>query len=354
MKKENSRLRPGKVFLRILGQILTQLLAITINFTIRFLVGRYIANRHYDRPGHFKDDGKRARLKEVQELRVLPLVDWYSLRPALETEAGVAYLVETGETTILFDLGLNGKREAEPPLYRNASRLGIDLARIDFIFNSHPHPDHLGGWLNFFTHRIKLSGEKDPLAAKPLYSTRRITLKGGQNYLVKAASCLAEDVGTTGPLPRQLVMGYIKEQALVVNLAGKGLVVIIGCGHPGVEALVQRAEEVFQTPVYAVIGGFHLLITGDRSGSTRLKPQRLLGSSELPWKIPQKEETYRVIAFLKSKAVELVSVSAHDSCDWSLETFAQLFASHYLPLKVGQEILLAGQPGRKQVETVPV
>jgi 7,8-dihydropterin-6-yl-methyl-4-(beta-D-ribofuranosyl)aminobenzene 5'-phosphate synthase len=216
---------------------------------------------------------------------------------------------------------------------------------VDFVFNSHPHPDHLGGWRNFFTRRLKLTKVDDPLAGKPLYSTRRLSLKGGQNFVVKEAGCLVPNVGTTGPMPRQLLMGYVNEQALVVKLAGKGLVVIMGCGHPGVEAIVQRAEEVFETPVYAVIGGFHLLITGDRSGR-KFKPQMRLGSPELPWKAPQKEETYHTIAFLKKKGIQVVSVSAHDSCDWTLETFTQLFDGQNLPLKVGQEIVLAGQPSQ--------
>lgn len=345
MKKEKTKLSFGKAFLRVLGQILIQLMTTIINFAIGYVVGRFIANRHYDRPGHFKDDGKRVKLAEIQELLVLPLVDWYPGSPGLATEAGVSYLVKAEDTTVLFDLGLNGKREAVPPLIRNARRLGIDLTKVDFVFNSHPHPDHLGGWRNFFTRRLKLIKGDDPLAGKPVYSTRRLSLKGSQNFVVKEAGCLVPNIGTTGPLPRQLLMGYVNEQALVVKLSGKGLVIIMGCGHPGVEAVVQRAEEVFETPVYAVIGGFHLLITGDRSGR-KFKPQMLLGSPELPWKTPRKEDTIQVIAFLKKKGIKLVSVSAHDSCDWTLETFAQLFDGQSLPLKVGQELLLAGQPSQ--------
>ena len=352
MKKEKQKLSFGKVLLRILRQIVIQLIATILNFAVRYLVGRLIANRHYDRPGHFKDDGKRAKLTEIQGLRVLPLVDWYPGSQGLATEAGVSYLVKAGDTTILFDLGLNGKGEAEPPLLRNARRLGVDLSRVDFVFNSHPHPDHLGGWRNFFTRRLRLAKIDDPLAGKPVYSTRRLNLKGSQNYVVKEAGCLVPNIGTTGPMPRQLLLGYVKEQALVVKLAGKGLVVIMGCGHPGVEAIVQRAEEVFETPVYAVIGGFHLLITGDRSGLTKFKPQMLLGSSELPWKAPQKAETIQVIAFLKKKDIKLVSVSAHDSCDWTLETFAQAFGDQNLPLKVGQGILLVSQPSQSPLEEV--
>lgn len=41
---------------------------------------------------------------------------------------------------------------------------------------------------------------------------------------------------------------------------GKGLVVFTGCGHAGVVNTVEHASKLVggQTPLYAVVGGFHL------------------------------------------------------------------------------------------------
>ncbi|HXR23446.1 MAG TPA: hypothetical protein VN786_12890 [Acidimicrobiales bacterium] len=51
----------------------------------------------------------------------------------------------------------------------------------------------------------------------------------------------------------------IDDGALVVNLRGKGLVVITGCGHAGVVNIVRHAMRLAGvTQVAAVIGGFHL------------------------------------------------------------------------------------------------
>jgi len=49
------------------------------------------------------------------------------------------------------------------------------------------------------------------------------------------------------------------DQALVVNVKGKGLVVLSGCGHAGIVNIVTHAQVITGiTQVCAVIGGFHL------------------------------------------------------------------------------------------------
>ena len=49
----------------------------------------------------------------------------------------------------------------------------------------------------------------------------------------------------------------IPEQALVIQTE-QGLVVITGCAHPGIVAIVQQARDMFAGPVRLVMGGFHL------------------------------------------------------------------------------------------------
>jgi 7,8-dihydropterin-6-yl-methyl-4-(beta-D-ribofuranosyl)aminobenzene 5'-phosphate synthase len=136
------------------------------------------------------------------------------------------------------------------------------------------------------------------------------------------------------------LLGYTLEQSLVVNVTGKGLIIIVGCGHPGVERIMDRACQIFQQPIYGVIGGLHLLVSGDRSGM-RLPIQKWLGSAELPWNPTGESAVYHAIEKMKAQGVRLVSLSAHDSCEWTLETFRQSFGENYQPLRVGQEISIA-------------
>jgi 7,8-dihydropterin-6-yl-methyl-4-(beta-D-ribofuranosyl)aminobenzene 5'-phosphate synthase len=277
----------------------------------------------------------RLDLGAVEQLSILPLVDFYAAeRPAdLETEAGVAYLIRADDQTILFDLGYNRLGQEEPMLLRNMQRLGLDPANVDFIVNSHPHMDHLSG--------SKWQAVAGRLAGKTFYSTVPLERQGLNNFTVKQPQVLAPGVGTTGPLPVQLfLLGYTLEQSLVVNVAGKGLIVIVGCGHPGVERILDRASQIFQQPIYGVIGGLHLLVSGDRSGM-RLPIQKWLGSAEPPWRPAGEAAVYQSIEKMKAQGVQLVSLSAHDSCEWTLETFRHSFGKNYRPLRVGEEISIA-------------
>lgn len=297
--------------------------------------------RFYDSSGRPRDDGMRLVLPPVRALEVLPLIDWYAAQGNLETESGVSYLVRADDTTILFDLGLNRKGEQEPPLLRNMARLGVDPAEIDFVVLSHPHGDHMGGFKNQFARRAIVRQENDPLAGKPVYATAPLTLTEGMSTVVQAPRMLAPGVATLGPLPRALfLMGYVQEQALAIKVEGKGLVLLVGCGHPGVEALVERAEQLFATPVYGVIGGLHFPVTDDRARIGPFKFQQLLGSPNPPWRPIGKEAVNRTLASLKAKGIQYVAPSAHDTCDWSLHAFEEAFGAAYHALKVGEPLTI--------------
>jgi 7,8-dihydropterin-6-yl-methyl-4-(beta-D-ribofuranosyl)aminobenzene 5'-phosphate synthase len=51
----------------------------------------------------------------------------------------------------------------------------------------------------------------------------------------------------------------LDDQALLVNVRGKGLVILTGCGHSGIVNLVRHATKLTGiSQVYAIVGGFHL------------------------------------------------------------------------------------------------
>jgi len=53
------------------------------------------------------------------------------------------------------------------------------------------------------------------------------------------------------------IIGSPPEQALVIDTT-RGLVVITGCAHPGVETMVLAAKRAFKEEIYLVLGGLHL------------------------------------------------------------------------------------------------
>ncbi|MBN1316284.1 MAG: MBL fold metallo-hydrolase [Anaerolineales bacterium] len=302
------------------------------------LQARKRAAQFYQRPGFPKDDGERIDLKPVKQLRIMPLIDFYAVADDLETEPGVSYLVRADETTILFDLGLNRRSEPVSPLRRNMERLGIDPQSVQAIVNSHTHGDHLGNWQNVPPKVL----EQNPLRDKPLFTVSPVPALGEYPIMVRGPREIVPGVGVTGPLPSGLfLLNYTLEQSLVYHLDGKGLVVIIGCGHPGIRAIVERAQQVFQQPVYAVIGGLHLPIKSDRFPSRFFHPQKLVGGPySYPWKPLGEDTVCSAIGYLKGKGVQVVSMSPHDSCDWSIEQFRAAFGENYRPVLVGQEIVL--------------
>jgi len=51
----------------------------------------------------------------------------------------------------------------------------------------------------------------------------------------------------------------LDDQALLLNVRGKGLVVLTGCGHAGIVNITRYARHLTGIErVYAVLGGFHL------------------------------------------------------------------------------------------------
>ncbi len=63
----------------------------------------------------------------------------------------------------------------------------------------------------------------------------------------------------------------IDEQALVINVREKGLVVITGCSHSGIVNTVRHAQRMTGVnDVYAVIGGLHLARADDKRIKTSL------------------------------------------------------------------------------------
>jgi 7,8-dihydropterin-6-yl-methyl-4-(beta-D-ribofuranosyl)aminobenzene 5'-phosphate synthase len=101
------------------------------------------------------------------------------------------------------------------------------------------------------------------------------------------------------PLGRKFEEGKIKpdtevtdEQAIVLNVEGKGLVILTGCGHQGIINTITYAQKLTQeTRVYFVMGGFHLtgplfepLIDRTVAGMKKFSPQMIVPTHCTGWK----------------------------------------------------------------------
>jgi 7,8-dihydropterin-6-yl-methyl-4-(beta-D-ribofuranosyl)aminobenzene 5'-phosphate synthase len=174
-------------------------------------------------------------------------------------------------------------------------RLQLDPASIEAIVCSHGHFDHTTGidgliraigranmpvliHPHFWRRRRVLLPGRDPLEL-PTTSKRALTGAGFEIIEERQPSFLFGDsVLVTGEVPR--VTGYepgfppqqawlghgwepdplvLDDQALILNVAGKGLVVLTGCGHAGVVNIARYAQVLTGGErLHAIVGGFHL------------------------------------------------------------------------------------------------
>ncbi len=157
---------------------------------------------------------------------------------------GFSCFIQKENKALLFDAGWDCSI-----LLGNARKLGIELEKAEKMVISHAHWDHMGSLpallpltrvskveLCFPTATEKM---REELARRAIFTS------------CEEPTEIVKDVYTTGVLGR-----ITKEQSLVIK-GRKGLIVITGCAHPGLELIMERAREIGNDEIYAVIGGFH-------------------------------------------------------------------------------------------------
>lgn len=304
----------------------------------RFELSRRRADRDWESAVYPKIEG----LGEVERLSILPLIDWYTISDELIGEPGVSYLVKADDYTVLFDVGLNYLNEEPSPLLRNMDALGVAVADIDSVFISHFHVDHVGGFPKKMRGTFGLSGDPVDLGGIPAYVPVPMNHPTADCVLVEEPRILAPGVASIGTIPRQLYfMGWTPEQSLAVNVKDRGIVIIVGCGHQTLQRIVDRTEMLFDEPLYGVIGGLHYPVTGSRMEKLGVPVQKYIGTGKWPWKPVSPEDVETAISYLRNREPRLAALSAHDSCDWSIDAFRRAFKDSYRYILAGLEIPVA-------------
>jgi len=220
------------------------------------------------------------------------LVDDEVHRPACVPERGLALLLECDGLRVLFD---SGRGQALRP---NAEAMGVDLGSLSHVVLSHGHYDHVGGvgvlppyaepipliaCPDVFHERgyflplpfrrfnlYRLSGELEPAwlrskgliprcSAEPVWLSDRLVFLGSIRRRDRAKPSLLGYIVRGGRVEKDL----ISDDSAMAYKGEQGLIIFIGCGHAGVENVVQRAREVCgDERVHAIIGGLHLKFSG--------------------------------------------------------------------------------------------
>lgn len=211
-------------------------------------------------------------------------------------EFGLSLLVEAerhgAELRLLVDTGLTSE-----PLLHNMKLLDVDPSKIEYIFLTHCHYDHTGG-LGGVTEKTRKGVEivAHPEIFRRCYVVRQnmryigvperssrstVEANGGSWLLSREPFAFMPGVMTTGEVER--VTSYeplenvhievdgemvqdpeLDDVSLIVNVAGRGLVIISGCSHAGIVNIMKQARRITGVEeIIGVIGGFHLRVANE-------------------------------------------------------------------------------------------
>lgn len=215
-------------------------------------------------------------------------------RPQLRAEHGVSMLVSVERDgrreRLLFDTGVS-----PDGVLHNLEVLEHKLDDVRALVLSHGHTDHTGGingmlaryarWrLPILVHPdaflqrrgVAPNGDISNLIPPSRQDLERegieLVVERGPSFLLEQSVLITGQIERTTEFEKgmsthqALIDGQWQpdpwihdDQAVVMHLRGKGLVVLTGCGHAGVINTLRDARRLTGVEdIYAVIGGFHL------------------------------------------------------------------------------------------------
>jgi len=217
--------------------------------------------------------------------RITVIYDAFGESAGMQRDWGYAALVEYGGKRILFDTGNN-----PDILAQNTKAKNIDLSTLDFVVMSHRHGDHMGG----LTYVLKVNPHVKIYAPKEGFGVYGADLPS--TFYRRDASLPAEQRYYDGTPPEIMRFGSawpganfqlidknteiapnislitlvsdkpgtleLRELSLAINTP-EGVVVIVGCSHPGIDRIVQAATAI-NPRVHLVAGGLHLVVANDQ------------------------------------------------------------------------------------------
>jgi 7,8-dihydropterin-6-yl-methyl-4-(beta-D-ribofuranosyl)aminobenzene 5'-phosphate synthase len=234
-------------------------------------------------------------LSSTEQVKRPPHIMEGNVLRGLLADHGLSLLVDVFEGSsqhrLLFDTG-----QVVATVPWNIESLGICLQSVEAVAIGHGHHDHFGGLIRLyhddliprtaslhvhpevFSQRfIDLQDEgwarMPQLTRTPLnYLGVKIHENRSPSLLASGLALLTAEVERVTdfehgfPPGRRFEDGEIKpdtvirdEQALILNVKNKGLVIISSCGHPGIINTILYARKLTgERKVYFVIGGFHL------------------------------------------------------------------------------------------------
>jgi len=238
-------------------------------------------------------------MEPIPDVSLTILFDNYNYNAEFKSSWGFSCLIEGTDKTILFDAG-----SKDGNLMYNFQAAGKNPDDVDLVVLSHKHWDHTGGLPEFLDSR---SGIDVFLPASfPEDIKKTILNKGARPVEIKDFRAISDYVWTTGEMGDKII-----EQSLLIETR-RGLVIMTGCAHPGIEQIVEKAVIEKGGKILLALGGFHL----HRSDSSAVES---------------------IVAGFKQQKIKYVAPT-HCSGDGTLKIFEQVFNDYYIRAGAGKVI----------------
>ena len=212
------------------------------------------------------------------------IYDAFGKDASMKKDWGFSALVEVGGKRILFDTGNDAETFAQ-----NVKAKGIDLAKLDFVVLSHRHSDHMAGLIHvlsvnpkvkiyapregfgiygsslpssFYRKSESLPPEMRYYDGKPPAIMLFGTAWQGANFEpIDKTTEVAPGVWLISLVSDAPGTRELRELALAIDTPD-GIVLLVGCSHPGIEAIVEAAAKI-NKKIHLIVGGFHLVVSQD-------------------------------------------------------------------------------------------
>jgi 7,8-dihydropterin-6-yl-methyl-4-(beta-D-ribofuranosyl)aminobenzene 5'-phosphate synthase len=147
----------------------------------------------------------------------------------------------------------------------------VGLGQLDAIVLSHEHWDHTNG-IPVLVRREGLA-TFFPASANAMAPFMSMLHSAGMKTVpVTGMTQIAPRIAISHEMPSALA----PEVALMVD-TDDGLVVLVGCAHPGPGPMLAQIRERTGRPILMLVGGFHMLSAGPEAISRTLDEFKALG-----------------------------------------------------------------------------
>lgn len=252
----------------------------------------------------------------------------------IDKERPIRVLMDTGKSGLFFD---------------NAIKMGISLENLDALCISHAHYDHAGGvkrllkesnigkiyvgknffqekyykkkdgsWKNIGISFSKKELEVDKIAIYEMKEDTQMIFPGITLYQNFEQSVDYESLNPNFFVKRKdsgYTKDYFDDEIAVTLDVEDGLIVIVGCSHPGIMNIIKTIEKRSRKKICGIVGGTHLM----EADGERLR---------------------KTIEDLKERKINIMAVS-HCTGEENLQIIKENFGKSFIFNCTGNEIFIS-------------